>query len=97
VEITSKPEPKTITVTDIDIRFPGETKEITLYPDDTIDESDMEYRIARITLKGVQIAEGIKTPDEIVTIHLDHVLWIARRTRTVTLPPDQSDAPHRPA
>lgn len=82
-EIISKPEPKTIRVTDIDIRFPGETAQFTLKPGDTETATEDGCRF--------DFANG-----EVVTIRERQVLWTSRRERDVILPPDPEDEPaHR--
>lgn len=95
MEITSEVPPKTLDVIDLDIRFLGETREITLFPGDTETEETNPNRI-HIHLAGQKLMEGISTPVEDVVIYMDHVLWIRRHTRTITLPKDETDGPaHR--
>ncbi len=95
MEIVSKVEPRTIEVTDLDIRFPGETQQITLYPgDEEICHPDSIPRVVVLRLAEHKLTETITTTPETVIVYLDHVLWIRRTTRTITLPPDKkADAP----
>jgi hypothetical protein len=88
MEVTSNVEPKTITVTDLDIRFPGEVKELTLFPGDTEREEENPHRL-HIHLAEHRIAEGFTSPTEDVVIYMQHVLWIRRHNRVITLSPDK--------
>lgn len=79
MEIESKPEVKTRTVIDLDIRFPGETLELTLRPGDEEREDDAgDYLF-------VTYANGEK-----VSIQLAHVLHTSRRERQETVLPDKN-------
>lgn len=89
MEIVSKVEPKTITVTDIDIRFPGETLQLTLKDGDTITAWRTE---PPPSLTTVRYASG-----EVADIFIGHALHISARERTIVLPLDPADVPHRPA
>lgn len=84
MEITSKTEPKTEVWEDIDIIYPGgQLLELTIKPGDTLTE-DEELFI-------VNYATGMRT-----AIRLHTALSITRNSRTVTLPPVEPDAAHRP-
>lgn len=88
MEITSPaPEPVTITVTDVDIRFLGESSEVTLFPDDTIVENDKRIEIS------YRARPEIGRQAETIVINAAHVLWISRRERTITLPPTDDQHP----
>ncbi len=73
MQITSPQPTGTITVCDLDVRFPGESYSGTLYPADTFELTDDE----------ILIRFGL---GELVTIHLDAVLWISRCEREITRP-----------
>jgi hypothetical protein len=95
MEIRSEPQPETITVTDVDIRFQGETRELTLYDGDTMVESGDGLTLM-VSLASRTIGETFATVAEDITVNLHNVLWISRRQRIVTLPPDTADArPHK--
>jgi len=92
MEIVSETPPKTLDVIDLDIRFLGETQELTLYPGDTETEETNPNRL-HIHLAGQKLMEDVNTAVEDVVIFMDHVLWIRRHTRTITLPPEKADGP----
>lgn len=84
MDIESKPELKQIGVTDIDIRLPGETLQLTLRPEDAESEKLSD---TGTPLLVIEYANG-----EHVAVSLDKVLWISRRKRMMTVPPDPADA-----
>jgi len=80
---TPKPEPKTVTVKDIDITtVHGAQLEITLWPEDSENENDL--------VLVFDYAENHATGRhaETVSVFKQHIAWISRRNRTVELPPD---------
>ena len=71
MEIIRKPATRTVELRDIDIRFPGEMRELTLRPEDTLSEDSEAFRV---TFAG----------GELLTIYKDKVLWDSRRMRVIT-------------
>lgn len=77
------PPPKTLRVTDIDVRFAGETAQFTLRPGDEMHEDSV--------CLFIDFAN-----DEKISVMKANVLWVSVRERDMTLPPEKTDEPpHR--
>jgi hypothetical protein len=82
MELKSEPAYATINVTDLDIAFPGDLQTFTLR--DGLDTYETDGTARCLTLKFA--AGGI------LTFHLQHAHWVAKRSRTirVVVPADQA-------
>lgn len=87
MEIVSKPaEPKTVTVTDIDICTVAGTVGFSLWPGDSEVHGDDHWQI------HMAANPVIARRAEVVTFRPAHVVWVSRRERTVELLPEAQDA-----
>lgn len=85
--ISNPPEPVTIRVRDIDVRFAGETASFTLRPEDELMEYDNSIELH---------FGGYGNGGEVVRINRAQVLWISTRNRVMkVIDKDSQDAPHR--